>query len=69
MANYYDISTKWINIDSNNSKYNSGLELIQPLSLILAANNAGFKWLGLEDNINPLAIKYTNTIEFLDIII
>jgi hypothetical protein len=69
MANYRDISAKWININSNNFKYNSGLELIQPLSPILAANNTGFKWLGLEDNINPLAIEYTNTIEFLDIII
>jgi hypothetical protein len=56
-------------INSNDSKYDSSLELIQPLSPILAANNAGFKWLGSEDNINPLAIKYTNTIEFLDTII
>jgi hypothetical protein len=69
MANYYNTSAKWININSNNSKYNSGLELIQPLSPILAANDAGFKWLGPEDNINPLAIKYTNTMEFLDTII
>jgi hypothetical protein len=69
MANYRDTSAKWINIDSNDSKYNSGLELIQPLSPILAANDAGFEWLGLEDNINPLAIEYTNIIEFLDTII
>ena len=69
MANYRDISVKWININSNNSKYNSSLELIQPLSLIFAANDAGFKWLGPEDNINLLVIKYTNTIEFLDTII
>jgi hypothetical protein len=69
IANYRNISTKWININSNDFKYDSGLELIQPLFFILAANNAGFKWLGLKDNINPLAIKYTNTIEFLDTII
>jgi hypothetical protein len=43
MANYYNISTKWININFNDFKYNFGLELIQPLSPIFAANNAGFK--------------------------
>jgi len=69
MANYRDTGAEWINIDSDDSEYDSGPELIQPLFFILAANNAGFKWLGLKDNINPLAIKYTNTIEFLDTII
>ena len=69
MANYRDTGAKWINIDSNDSEYDSGLELIQPLSPILAANNAGFEWLGPEDNIDPLAVKYTNTVEFLDTII
>ena len=28
IANYCDTSAKWININSNDSKYNSGLELI-----------------------------------------
>jgi hypothetical protein len=69
IANYRDTGAKWININSNDSEYDSGPELIQPLSLILAADNASFKWLGPEDNINPLAIEYTNTIEFLDTII
>jgi hypothetical protein len=69
MANYRDTGAKWININSNDSKYDSSPELIQPLSPILAANDAGFEWLGPEDNINPLAIKYTNTMEFLDTII
>ena len=69
MANYRDIGAEWINIDSDDSKYDSSPELIQPLSPILAANDAGFKWLGPEDNIDPLAVKYTNTVEFLDTII
>ena len=69
MANYRDINAKWININSDDSKYNSGLELIQPLSPVLAVNDAGFKWLGPEDNIDPLAVEYTNTVEFLDTVI
>ena len=69
MANYCNTGAEQINIDSDDSEYDSGLELIQPLSPILAANDAGFEWLGLKNNINPLAIKYTNIIEFLDIVI
>jgi hypothetical protein len=69
MANYCNTGAKWININSNDSKYNSSPELIQPLSPILATNDAGFKWLGPKDNINPLAVEYTNTIEFLNTII
>ena len=69
MANYCDTGAKQINIDSDDSKYDSGPELIQPLSPVLAADDTGFEWLGLEDNINPLAIEYTNTVEFLDTII
>jgi hypothetical protein len=33
---------------------------------MLTANIDGFEWL---DNIDPLAIKNTNTIEFLDLVI
>jgi hypothetical protein len=69
MANYCDTGAKWINIDSDDSEYDSGPELIQPLSLVLAADDAGFEWLGPEDNINPLAVEYTNTVEFLDTVI
>jgi hypothetical protein len=69
MANYCDTGAEWINIDSDDSEYDSGPELIQPLSPVLAANDAGFEWLGPEDNIDPLAIEYTNTVEFLDTVI
>ena len=69
MASYYDIGAKWININSNDSEYNSGLELVQPPSLMLTANINGFEWLGPIDDIDPLAIEYTNTVEFLDSVI
>jgi hypothetical protein len=36
---------------------------------MLTANIDGFEWLGPIDNIDPLAIKNTNTIEFLDLVI
>jgi hypothetical protein len=36
---------------------------------VLTANINGFKWLGPIDNINPLAVENTNTIEFLDSVI
>ena len=69
MASYCDTSAKWINIDSNDSKYNSGLELVQPPSPVLTANINGFEWLGPMDDIDPLAVENTNTIEFLDSVI
>ena len=69
MANYRNTGAEQININSDDSKYNSGPELIQPLSPVLAADDTGFEWLGPEDNINPLAIEYTNTMEFLDTVI
>jgi len=36
---------------------------------MLTANVDGFKWLGPMDNINPLALENTNSIEFLDLVI
>jgi hypothetical protein len=36
---------------------------------MLTANIDGFEWLGPMDNINPLAVENTNTIEFLDSVI
>ena len=70
IASYRDIDTKQINIDSDDSKYESGPELIEPPSPKLTANVDGdFKWLRPLDNINPLAIENTNSIEFLDEVI
>jgi hypothetical protein len=36
---------------------------------MLTTNIDGFEWLGPMDNINPLAVENTNTIEFLDLVI
>jgi hypothetical protein len=36
---------------------------------MLTANIDGFEWLGPIDDINPLAVENTNTIEFLDSVI
>ena len=69
MASYYDIGAKWININSNDSEYNSGLELVQPPSLMLTANINGFEWLGPIDNIDPLALENADSIKFLDLVI
>ena len=70
MASYYDTGAKQINIDSNNSKYESGPKLVKPPSPKLTANvNGDFEWLGPLDNINPLAIENTNSVEFLDKVI
>ena len=69
MASYRDTSTEQIDINSDDSKYESGPELVQPPSPILTANNNGFEWLGPEDDIDPLAIQYTDTMEFLDSVI
>ena len=67
MASYCDTSTKQININSNNSKYKSGPELVEPPSPKLTTNvNSDFEWLSPLDNINPLAVKNTNSIKFLD---
>jgi hypothetical protein len=36
---------------------------------MLTANIDGFEWLGPMDDIDPLAVENTNTIEFLDLVI
>jgi hypothetical protein len=36
---------------------------------MLTANIDGFEWLGPIDDIDPLAVENTNTIEFLDSVI
>jgi len=36
---------------------------------VLTANINGFEWLGPMDDIDPLAVENTNTIEFLDSVI
>ena len=36
---------------------------------MLTANINGFEWLGPMDDIDPLAVENTNTIEFLDSVI
>jgi hypothetical protein len=69
MASYCNISAKWINIDSDDSEYDSGPELVQPPSPMLTININSFEWLGPIDNINPLALENTDSIEFLDSVI
>jgi hypothetical protein len=69
MASYRDTGAEWINIDSDDSEYDSGPELVQPPSPVLTANIDGFEWLGPMDDIDPLAVENTNTIEFLDSVI
>ena len=56
MASYRDTGAEWIDINSDDSEYESGPELVQPPSPILTANNNGFEWLGPKDNIDPLVI-------------
>ena len=70
IASYRDIDTKQINIDSDDSKYESGPELVEPPSPELTANvDSDFEWLRPLNNINPLAIENTNSVEFLDEVI
>jgi hypothetical protein len=70
MASYRDTNAEWINIDSDDSEYKSGPELVKPSSPKLTANVDGdFELLGPLDNINPLAIENTNSVEFLDEVI
>ena len=69
MASYCDTSAKWINIDSDDSKYDSGPELVQPPSPVLTANINGFEWLGPMDDIDPLALENADSIKFLDLVI
>lgn len=70
MASYRDTGAEWINIDSDDSEYESGPELVEPPSPELTANvNGDFEWLGPLDNINPLAVENTNSVEFLDEVI
>ena len=69
MASYRDTGVEQINIDFDDSEYDSGLELVQPPSPILTANIDGFEWLGLINDIDPLAVENTNITEFLDLVI
>ena len=69
MASYRDTGAEWINIDSDDSEYDSGPELVQPPSLMLTANIDGFEQLGPIDDIDLLAVENTNTTEFLDSVI
>ena len=69
MASYRDTGAKQININSDDSEYDSGPELVQPPSPMLTANVDGFEWLGPIDDINPLALENTDSIEFLDSVI
>jgi hypothetical protein len=69
MASYRDTGAEWINIDSDDSEYDSGPELVQPPSPMLTANIDGFEWLGPMDDIDPLALENADSIEFLDSVI
>ena len=69
MASYRDTGAEQINIDSDDSEYDSGPELVQPPSPMLIANIDGFEQLGPIDDIDPLAVENTNTTEFLDSVI
>ena len=69
MASYRDTGVEQINIDFDDSEYDSGPELVQPPSPMLTTNVDGFEQLGPLDVIKHLAIGDHNSVEFLDSVI